>query len=108
MAAGRRARRREAALAHDDLALTAALGVEHVGFGAPGTAPGPQAIVERDVYEVDAARLEYVREPARRGTSVTAVGGERVRADRRRERCARSAPWRRIAALVRRRPPCAA
>jgi len=60
-------------LAHDDLALTAALGVEHVGFGAPGTAPGPQAIVERDVYEVDAARLEYVRERLRRGTSVTAV-----------------------------------
>ena len=60
-------------LAHDDLALTAALGVEHVGFGAPGTARGPQAIVERDVYEVDAARLEYVRERLRRGTSVTAV-----------------------------------
>ena len=60
-------------LAHDDLALTAALGVEHVGFGAPGTAPGRQAVLERDVYEVDAARLEYLRERLRRGTSVTAV-----------------------------------
>src|SRR5687767_15776331 len=57
----------------EDLALTAALGVEHVAFGAPGTTPGPQAISERDVYEVDAARLEYMRERIRRGTSVTAV-----------------------------------
>lgn len=57
----------------EDPALTAALGVEHVGFGAPGTAAGPQAIVERDVYEVDAARLEYMRERLRRGLSVTAV-----------------------------------
>ena len=57
---------------HDDLALTAALGVEHVGFGAPGTAPGRQAVVERDAA-VDAARLEYLRERLRRGPSVTAV-----------------------------------
>lgn len=57
----------------DDEALAAALGVEHVGFAAPGTAPGPQAITERDVYEVDAARLEYLRTRIRRGTSVTAV-----------------------------------
>ena len=35
--------------------------------------PGAQAVVERDVYEVDAARLEYLRERLRRGTSVTAV-----------------------------------
>jgi predicted GNAT family acetyltransferase len=57
----------------EDEALVAALGVEHVAFGAPGTAPGPEAITERDVYEVDAARLEYMRERIRRGTSVTAV-----------------------------------
>ncbi|MDA0179220.1 GNAT family N-acetyltransferase [Solirubrobacter phytolaccae] len=57
----------------DDEALAAALGVEHVAFGAPGTAPGPQAITERDVYEVDAARLEYTRTRIRRGTSVTAI-----------------------------------
>ena len=57
----------------DDPALPAALGVEHVAFGAPGTAPGPQAITERDVYEVDAARLDYVRTRIRRGLSVTAV-----------------------------------
>jgi predicted GNAT family acetyltransferase len=57
----------------DDEALVAALGVEHVAFGAPGTAPGPEAITERDVYEVDAARLEYMRERIRRGTSITAV-----------------------------------
>lgn len=57
----------------EDAALVAALGVEHVAFGAPGTAPGPQAITERDVYEVDAARLEYTRTRIRRGLSVTAV-----------------------------------
>jgi predicted GNAT family acetyltransferase len=44
-----------------------------VAFAAPGTAPGPQAITERDVYEVDAARLGYLRERIRRGTSLTAV-----------------------------------
>jgi ribosomal protein S18 acetylase RimI-like enzyme len=57
----------------DDAALPAAVGVEYVAFAAPGTAPGPQAIMERDVYEVDAARLDYLRERIRRGTSVTAV-----------------------------------
>jgi GNAT superfamily N-acetyltransferase len=57
----------------DDAALPAAIGVEYVAFAAPGTAPGPQAIAERDVYEVDAARLAYLRERIRRGTSFTAV-----------------------------------
>ncbi|MBE2317125.1 GNAT family N-acetyltransferase [Solirubrobacter sp. CPCC 204708] len=59
----------------DDAALAAALGVEQVGFAAAGTAPGPQAITERDAAarEQDAARLDYLRERFRRGTSVTAV-----------------------------------
>ena len=57
----------------EDEALAAALGVEHVAFGAPGTAPGPEAITERDVYEVDAARLDYTRTRMRRGASVTAI-----------------------------------
>lgn len=59
----------------DDAALAAALGVEQVGFAASGTAPGPEAVVERDAAaaEQDDARMEYLRERFRRGTSVTAV-----------------------------------
>jgi ribosomal protein S18 acetylase RimI-like enzyme len=62
-------------LTADDNALPAALGVEQVGFAASGTAPGPQAIRERDAAaaEIESPRLEYVRERIRRGTSVTAV-----------------------------------
>jgi GNAT superfamily N-acetyltransferase len=60
-------------LGADDPALTAAIAVEYVAFAAPGTAPGPQAITERDLYEVDAARLEHMRERIRRGVSVHAV-----------------------------------
>lgn len=59
----------------EDSTLAAALAVEQVGFATAGTAPGPQGIREREAAagEQDAARMDYVRERIRRGTSVTAV-----------------------------------
>jgi predicted GNAT family acetyltransferase len=57
----------------DDPALATAIAVEYVAFASPGTAAGPQALIERDAYEVDAARLEHMRERVRRGLSVHLV-----------------------------------
>ena len=55
-----------------DASLAAARAVQNVGFGAPGTAPGPEAIRERDAATDDAG-LDFVRERMRRGLTVMAI-----------------------------------
>ena len=57
----------------DDPALRAAVAVEQVAFGAPGTGLGRQATAERDEAPVAAAMITAVRERMREGTSATAV-----------------------------------
>jgi GNAT superfamily N-acetyltransferase len=56
----------------DDPALAAASAVQQVGFGAAGTAPGPQGITERDAA-TDDTDLDFLRERMRRGLTVTIV-----------------------------------
>ena len=57
----------------DDPVLRAALGVEQVGFSAPGTGLGRQTSVDRDTAPVAAAMVTAVRERLQAGTSLTAV-----------------------------------
>jgi GNAT superfamily N-acetyltransferase len=55
----------------DDPALPEAIAVQHVGFGAAGTAPGPEGHPERNAaVESD---HEFMRDRMRRGLTVTAV-----------------------------------
>ena len=56
----------------DDGALAAARAVQNVGFGAAGTAAGPEGLTERDAATDDDG-LEFTRERLRRGVSVMAV-----------------------------------
>ncbi|MDA0165544.1 GNAT family N-acetyltransferase [Solirubrobacter ginsenosidimutans] len=56
----------------DDPALAAASAVQAVGFGAPGTAPGPEGVRERDAA-IDDADSAFLRERMRRGLTVTVV-----------------------------------
>jgi predicted GNAT family acetyltransferase len=54
-----------------DPALAEAVAVQHVGFGAAGTAPGPEGYAERNaLVETD---HEFMRERIRRGLTVMAV-----------------------------------
>jgi len=55
----------------DDPALPEAVAVQHVGFRAAGTAPGPEGLAERNAaVEAD---HEFLRERLRRGLTVMAV-----------------------------------
>jgi GNAT superfamily N-acetyltransferase len=56
----------------DDPALAAALAVQAVGFGAAGTAAGPEGVRERDAA-IDGADSTFLRERMRRGLTVTVV-----------------------------------
>jgi ribosomal protein S18 acetylase RimI-like enzyme len=55
-----------------DPTLAAASAVQHVGFGAAGTAAGPQGVTERDAATDDTG-LDFLRERMRRGLTVTIV-----------------------------------
>ena len=59
-------------LAADDDALAAARAVQSVGFGAAGTAAGPEGLTERDAA-TDEDGLDFTRERLRRGLSVMVV-----------------------------------
>jgi ribosomal protein S18 acetylase RimI-like enzyme len=59
-------------LAPDDPALARATAVATVGFAAPGTAPGPQGLRERDGAS-EAGKLEFRRDRMRRRLTVTAI-----------------------------------
>jgi ribosomal protein S18 acetylase RimI-like enzyme len=59
-------------LSADDAALAAARAVQNVGFGAAGTAAGPEGLKERDAA-TDEDGLEFTRERLRRGVSVMVV-----------------------------------
>ncbi len=59
-------------LSADDGALAAARAVQAVGFGAAGTAAGPEGLRERDAAASDDG-LDFVRERLRRGLTVMAV-----------------------------------
>jgi len=59
-------------LAPDDAALAASIAVANVGFGAAGTAAGPQGIAERDAA-LPRDDLSFRRERMRRRFTVTAV-----------------------------------
>jgi GNAT superfamily N-acetyltransferase len=59
-------------LTADDPALAASVAVAHVGFGAPGTAAGPEGRDERDAALPD-GDLAFRRERIRRRLTVTAV-----------------------------------
>ena len=61
----------------DDPALAAARAVQHVGFGAPGTATGPQGRTERDAA-VDDAGLDFLRDRLRSRVTVMAVAEGRI------------------------------
>jgi GNAT superfamily N-acetyltransferase len=56
----------------DDPALAAARAVQHVAFGAAGTAAGPEGLRERDAA-TDEDGLDFTRERLRRGVSVMVV-----------------------------------
>jgi ribosomal protein S18 acetylase RimI-like enzyme len=56
----------------DDPALAAARAVQHVAFGAAGTAAGPEGLTERDAA-TDEDGLDFTRERLRRGLSVMVV-----------------------------------
>jgi GNAT superfamily N-acetyltransferase len=56
----------------DDPALAAARAVQHVAFGAAGTAAGPEGLTERDAA-TDEDGLDFTRERLRRGVSVMVV-----------------------------------
>jgi ribosomal protein S18 acetylase RimI-like enzyme len=56
----------------DDDALAAALAVADVGFGAPGTAAGPEGMAERD-RAVRGSGLGFRRDRMRRRLTVTAI-----------------------------------
>jgi GNAT superfamily N-acetyltransferase len=56
----------------DDPVLATARAVQNVGFGAPGTAAGPEGRAERDAA-VDESNLDFLRERLRRGLTVMAV-----------------------------------
>ena len=56
----------------DDPALAAASAVQHVGFGAAGTAAGPEGVKERDAA-IDESGLGFLRERMRRGLTMTVV-----------------------------------
>ena len=62
-------------LGPSDPALPAALAVAEVGFGAPGTAAGPQGRPERDdaMTALAAPMIEYTRTRLRKGLSVMVV-----------------------------------
>jgi ribosomal protein S18 acetylase RimI-like enzyme len=55
-----------------DPVLAAARAVQHVGFGAAGTEPGPEGVGERDAA-VDEEGLDFLRERIRRGLTVMAI-----------------------------------
>jgi GNAT superfamily N-acetyltransferase len=55
----------------DDPALPEAVAVQHVGFGAAGTAPGPEGHAERN--GLVEAEHDFLRERMRRGLTVMAV-----------------------------------
>jgi ribosomal protein S18 acetylase RimI-like enzyme len=57
----------------DDAALPAALAVAEVGFGAPGTRPGPEGPAERDAVTLVPALVEHMGERLRTGQSVIVV-----------------------------------
>ena len=57
----------------DEDAVDAALAVAEVGFGAPGTAPGPEGRAERDAVTLAAGFSEHMRERLRTGQSVIVV-----------------------------------
>jgi ribosomal protein S18 acetylase RimI-like enzyme len=59
-------------LGPDDEALAASIAVANVGFGAAGTAAGPQGIAERDAA-LPREDLSFRRERLRRRFTVTAV-----------------------------------
>ena len=59
-------------LSADDPALAAARAVQNVGFGAAGTAAGPEGLTEREAA-TDEDGLDFTRERLRRGVSVMAV-----------------------------------
>ena len=55
----------------DDAALAGVRAAIHVGFGAPGTASGPQSVAERDAAVAGASTsLDTTREAIRAGRSV--------------------------------------
>jgi ribosomal protein S18 acetylase RimI-like enzyme len=56
----------------DDPALPAARAVQEVGFGAAGTAAGPEGVRERDAA-IDGAGQDFMRERMRRGLTVMVV-----------------------------------
>jgi ribosomal protein S18 acetylase RimI-like enzyme len=56
----------------DDEALAASIAVAHVGFGAAGTAAGPQGVRERDAA-LPRDDLSFRRDRLRRRLTVTAV-----------------------------------
>jgi ribosomal protein S18 acetylase RimI-like enzyme len=56
----------------DDPALASASAVQAVGFGAGGTAAGPEGVRERDAA-IDDADSTFLRERMRRGLTVTVV-----------------------------------
>ena len=56
----------------DDPALAAARAVQNVGFGAAGTAAGPEGLSEREAATVEDG-LDFTRERLRRGVSVMVV-----------------------------------
>jgi ribosomal protein S18 acetylase RimI-like enzyme len=56
----------------DDPALAAASAVQAVGFGAAGTAAGPEGVRERDAA-IDDGDSTFLRERMRRGLTVTVV-----------------------------------
>jgi ribosomal protein S18 acetylase RimI-like enzyme len=58
--------------AEDRDGLAAARAVQNVGFGAAGTAPGPEGAAERDAA-IDTSKLDFVVERTRRGLTLTAV-----------------------------------
>lgn len=57
----------------DDPQLPAALAVQALGFGAPGTATGPAGAAERDAHVPEPELLEHVRSTLAAGRSVAAV-----------------------------------
>lgn len=59
-------------LSADDPALAAARAVQNVGFGAAGTAAGPEGLRERE-SATDEDGLDFTRERLRRGVSVMVV-----------------------------------
>ena len=60
-------------LAADDEGLAAAQAVASVGFGDPGTAPGPAGVDARDRAAGEQGDLDYLRERLRGGKTLMAV-----------------------------------